>query len=65
MLASNETFDNVAREQQVMALSTAQYIALSAYLESELDRYVGHLPDFFPEAIVQAVKENFIDPYRP
>jgi len=47
-----------------MALSTAQYIVLSPYLESELDRYASQLQDLYPEAIVQAVKRSFIEPYR-
>lgn len=47
-----------------MALSTAQYIALSPYLEGELDRYASQLQELYPEAIVAAVKRTFIDPYR-
>ncbi|MEO0947918.1 MAG: hypothetical protein AAFY11_07205 [Cyanobacteria bacterium J06641_5] len=50
--------------QLAMALSTAQYIVLSPYLEGELDRYASQFQDLYPDAIVQAVKRTFIEPYR-
>ena len=50
--------------QLAMALSTAQYIALSSYLEGELDRYAGQFQDLYPDAIVRATKRTFIEPYR-
>lgn len=50
--------------ERAMALSTAQYIALSAYLEDEIDRYAGQFQELFPEAIVGSVKRTFVEPYR-
>ncbi len=49
--------------ERAMALSTAQYITLNTYLEEELNRYAKQFQDLFPNTLVQAVKENFIEPY--
>ena len=49
--------------ERAMALSTAQYITLNTYLEEELDLYANQFQGLFPDTLVQAVKEKFIEPY--
>ncbi len=53
-----------AKWEQAMALSTAQYISLNAYMDDALERYTTQYPDLFPEYLIRTVTQKFIDPYR-
>jgi len=52
------------RYQLALALSAAQCIALSPWLDGSLMRYSKGCGLQLPEALIHAVRDNFITPYR-
>lgn len=50
--------------QRALALSAAQCIVLNPWLEAALVRYASGCGLLLPEALLQAVRDDFITPYR-